>query len=128
MTVLQATRGQKVTITAVRHNQPFLFFTSQYSYLALYNFHVSHSSTNNYYNCGPLKATFDFRMQNPAYMPRVLATNMNGIPKTSIAEQILTISGLPRCDFCEIPVVISFHLQIEYFAFGITRFGDQVFV
>lgn len=67
-------------------------------------------------------------MQNLACMSRVLATNMNGTPKTSVTEQILTISGLPRCDFCKIPVVISLHLQIEYFAFGITRFGDQVFV
>lgn len=41
---------------------------------------------------------------------------------------IRTISGITGGDFCEIPVVVTLHLEVEYFALGIASLGDQVLI
>lgn len=43
-------------------------------------------------------------------------------------RSIRTISGLTSGDFCEIPVVVTLHLEVEYFALGIASLGDQVLI
>lgn len=42
--------------------------------------------------------------------------------------EIHTVSNFSSGDFCEIPVVVALHLEVEYFALGITSLGDQVLV
>lgn len=42
--------------------------------------------------------------------------------------RIHTISSFSGSNFCEIPVVVAFHLEVEYFTLGITSLGDQVLI
>lgn len=40
----------------------------------------------------------------------------------------LTISCVSSCYLSEVPVVISFHLKVEYFGFCIAGFWNQIFI
>lgn len=42
--------------------------------------------------------------------------------------QVHTISGFSGSNFCEIPVVVALHLEVEYFTLGITSLRDQVLI
>lgn len=49
--------------------------------------------------------------------------------RTCVDEgSIRTISGFTGGYFCEIPVVVTFHLEVEYFALGTASLGDQVLI
>lgn len=45
-----------------------------------------------------------------------------------VKTTVLTVSGISGRDFSQISVVITLHLQIENFGFGVAGFGDQEFV
>ena len=44
------------------------------------------------------------------------------------SRMIRTISGFTRCDFGQVPVVISLHFQVKDFGFRVASFGDEKFV
>lgn len=43
-------------------------------------------------------------------------------------REVRTVSCFSCGDFCEIPVVVALHLEVEYFTLGIASLGDQVLI